>query len=160
MLVGNQISFYDDLEITTNDNGSINYDTVNFNSININEMTGLLQQLYRQTTSSLIRREYYCYWVGTMGWTAQRIDSDLSGINVRFSSTNVGGQATDVASQPGNHVSCINNGLIANFEGSTFTEYLIKVDRNTYITNDDERLFSFGEIMEPIKNELIYIENG
>ena len=59
---------------------------------------------------------------------------------------------------------CIKNGLkkglIANFENSKFTEYMVEVDRNSYITNDDESLFSFGEIMEPIKKELIYVENG
>lgn len=41
-------------------------------------MTALFKKLYSQNTSATIRREYYCYWVGTLGWTAQRIDSDLS----------------------------------------------------------------------------------
>jgi len=85
------------------------------------------------------------------------------GINVRFSSTNIGGQATNQESQPGNHITCIEagtkRGLIENFKNSRFTEYLVEVDRNSYITNEDESLFSFGEIMEPIKKELIYIEN-
>lgn len=161
---GNQIRFYEGMAITTKDNGSVDYDRIDLNTINLNEMTSLLQKLYGQVTSGTIRRDYYCYWIGTMGWTSQRIDSDLSGIDVRFSSTNIGGQATDNASQPGNHICCIKNGnrkgLIANFEGSRFTEYLIEVDRNSYITNDDESLFSFGEIMEPIKKELIYVENG
>lgn len=162
---GNEIEFYENMAITTRpDNGSVDYDRIDLSTINLDEMTSLLQKLYGQNTSNTIRRGYYCYWVGTMGWTSQRIDSDLSGIDVRFSSTNIGGQATDNASQPGNHICCIKNGarkgLIANFENSQFTEYLVKVDRNSYITNDDESLFSFGEIMEPIKKELIYVENG
>lgn len=30
------------------------------------------------TDTATIRRSPYCYWIGTLGWTAQRIDSDLS----------------------------------------------------------------------------------
>lgn len=124
-------------------------------------MTDLFKQLYGQETSNTISREYYCYWIGTMGWTAQRVDSDLSGINVRFSSTNIGSQTDDTATTVGNHISCIKNtGLIGEFEGSKFTEYLIEVDRNSYITSEDgsESLFSFGEIMQTIKKEIVYVE--
>lgn len=46
--------------------------------INNEGMTELFKKIYAQTTSSLIRRDYYCYWIGSIGWTAQRIDSDLS----------------------------------------------------------------------------------
>lgn len=84
------------------------------------------------------------------------------GIDVRFSSTNIGGQATDNASQVGNHLSCIRDkGLIEEFEGSKFTEYLVEIDRNNYITSEDgdESLFSFGEIMQTIKKEIVYVEN-
>lgn len=45
---------------------------------NKDKLETLFRKLYRQVTSSTIRREYYCYWIGNMGWTAQRIDSDLS----------------------------------------------------------------------------------
>ncbi len=61
-------------------------------------------------------------------------------------------------SQIGNHISCVNRGLLKEFDGEKFTEYLIKVDRNSYITNEDESLFSFGKIMEPIKKELVYVQ--
>jgi len=44
------------------------------------------------------------------------------------------------------------------FGNSRFTEYLIEVDRNSYVTDDDESLFSFGEIMEPIKREIVYVQ--
>ena len=62
----------------------------------------------------------------------------------------------------GNHepLKINNKGLFENFKNSTFTEYLIEIDRNEYISNEDEKLFSFGEIMLPIKNELVYIENS
>ena len=46
--------------------------------IDSEEMTDLFKKIYGQVTSDTIRRNYYCYWVGTMGWTAQRVDSDLS----------------------------------------------------------------------------------
>ena len=41
-------------------------------------MEDLFKSIYKQTTSSTIRREYYCSWIGSSGWTAQRIDSDIS----------------------------------------------------------------------------------
>ncbi len=70
------------------------------------------------------------------------------------------------ADWPGNHIPCELNGrrnlgLIKWAEGKTFTEYLVKVDRNNYIYSEDgtESLFSFGEIMSAIKNELVYVEN-
>lgn len=75
-----------------------------------------------------------------------------------FSSTDIGTQTSNSADQVGNHNTCVSGGLISEFEGSTFTEYLIEIDRNNYITNDDESLFSFGEIMQTIKKELVYVE--
>ncbi len=83
------------------------------------------------------------------------------GINVRFSSTNIGGQSENTADEVGNHISCIKNtGLIKEFQESKFTEYLVEIDRNNYITSEDgdESLFSFGEIMQTIKKEIVYVE--
>ena len=45
---------------------------------NVENMTELFRRLYAQNTLPTITRAYYCYWLGNMGWTAQRIDSDLS----------------------------------------------------------------------------------
>ncbi len=59
----------------------------------------------------------------------------------------------------GNHIACPPGGLAKVFGDSKFTEYMINVDNNSYITEDDENLFSFGEIMEPIKKELVYVQN-
>ena len=56
------------------------------------------------------------------------------------------------------------SGLIAKYKNSKFTEYIKEVDPNSYITNEEddptgeEKLFSFGEIMESVKNEIIYVE--
>ena len=83
------------------------------------------------------------------------------GINVRFNSIAVGDQTPGNTSyEVGNHKTCINGGLINYFDGKKFTEYLIEVDRNNYIYSEDndEKLFSFGEIMQTIKKELIYVE--
>lgn len=82
------------------------------------------------------------------------------GIDAGFSLTSVGNQEHLLSAQVGNHISCIDNGLIkyCKEQDRHFTEYLIEVDRNNYITNDDESLFSFGEIMQTIKKELIYVE--
>lgn len=58
----------------TNTNDSI------YCRITSEKMSDLFRKLYHQEASitSNIRRDPYCHWVGTMGWTAQRIDSDLS----------------------------------------------------------------------------------
>ena len=47
-------------------------------STHLDKMQDLLKKIYKQNTSGTIRRNYYCFWAGNMGWTAQRIDSDLS----------------------------------------------------------------------------------
>ena len=52
------------------------------------------------------------------------------------------------------------SGLIAKYKNSKFTEYIKEVDPNTYITNDGEKLFSFGEVKETIKKEIIYVKNN
>ncbi len=165
---GKEINFYnkgnnDIKKIYRKSDGTIDYGNPNYANINTEEMEEIFIKLYSQKTNANIKRPYYCFWIGSMGWTSQRIDSDLSGIDAYFSSNKVGSQAEDEVSQPGNHICCIKEppktGLVEKFKDSTFTEYLINVDRNSYITEDDESLFSFGEIMEPIKRELIYIEN-
>ena len=52
------------------------------------------------------------------------------------------------------------SGLIAKYKNSKFTEYIKEVDPNSYITNDGEKLFSFGEVKETIKKEIIYLKNN
>lgn len=47
--------------------------------INSEGMTSLFKKWYGQATfSGTVRREYYCLWIGSPGWIAQRIDSDVS----------------------------------------------------------------------------------
>lgn len=71
---GNEVDLIDINAYTVLDENN----DISYCRINSEGMTDLFKRLYGQTTSNTIRREYYCYWVGTMGWTAQRIDSDLS----------------------------------------------------------------------------------
>lgn len=80
-----------------------------------------------------------------------------------FNQANIGTQSSKTPndpSTPGNHRACYNGGLIEWAKDKEFTEYLVKVDRNSYITSEDETesLFSFGEIMQTIKREIIYVE--
>ena len=56
---------------------------INKNTIDVDidkdKIVELFRKIYGQdTSSSNINRTYYCYWIGNTGWTAQRIDSDLS----------------------------------------------------------------------------------
>ena len=41
-------------------------------------MISFFNNLYGQDKNEYVRRDYYCYWIGSAGWTSQRIDSDLS----------------------------------------------------------------------------------
>ena len=77
------------------------------------------------------------------------------GKTVNFSLTNPGKPTSTSSDYDGNHIPYYSQGLIGNFKNSTFTEYLIEVDRNSYITAEDEKLFSFGEIMQTIKKEIV-----
>ena len=54
-----------------------------------------------------------------------------------------------------------NRGLIKEFDGEKFTEYLVEIDRNSYIYSEDkeEKLFEFGKVLQTIKKELFYIQN-
>lgn len=74
----NTIKFYDNINVPTNSDGTINYEDMNSINIDETEMINLFNKLYGQQTTTLINRPYYCYWIGNTGWTAQRIDSDLS----------------------------------------------------------------------------------
>lgn len=56
---------------------NIDGNTVN-TIVGIDGMEELFKKIYFQKTSDTIKRGYYCYWSGNMGWTSQRIDSDLS----------------------------------------------------------------------------------
>lgn len=80
----NTIKFYENIDVSTSD-GAINYEDMTSVSIDETEMVNLFDKLYGQNLyNSLgnrlvnINRPYYCYWIGNTGWTAQRIDSDLS----------------------------------------------------------------------------------
>lgn len=57
------------------------------------------------------------------------------------------------------HEPCVKNGIIGTYKSNKFTEYLNEIDPNTYITNEGESLFSFGEVKETIKKEIIYVKN-
>ncbi len=84
------------------------------------------------------------------------------GIQVYFNSSDIGNQGTEETA-PGNHIppkSGDKAGLINMFASSKFTEYIVEIDRNSYIESDDgeDKLFSFGEIMTPVKREIVYVE--
>lgn len=81
----NTIKFYENIDVSTNSDGTINYDDMTSAIIDKDEMIQLFNKLYSQNLYDSagnrlvnINRPYYCYWIGNTGWTAQRIDSDLS----------------------------------------------------------------------------------
>ena len=77
------------------------------------------------------------------------------GAQVYFNDQNGTGELTGP-----NHIPYLVNGesLIDHYKDCTFTEYIHEVDPNSYITNDGEKLFSFGEVKETIKREIIYVK--
>lgn len=125
---------------------------------NLDELLELFRRIYKQINNSYHPKEFDCPWNGIERLTAQRIDSDLSGITAYFDISNPGEQNTTKNSE--NHVPCLGEGnsIIDKYKNSRFTEYLILYDTNDYLVDeeDGDRLHA-GGIMNPIKREVIYV---
>ena len=62
------------VNVIANNIGANNVRTIN----DSNDMEDYFKEMYYQKTNSLIKRNYYCYWLGSSEYIVQRIDSDLS----------------------------------------------------------------------------------
>ena len=126
---------------------------------NTEDLNELFKRIYKQIPSTYHSKEFDCPWNGIESLTAQRIDSDLSGITAYFSVSNPGSQDFSQASE--NHVPCLGDGrgIIEQYKNSRFTEYLILYDTNNYIVDeqDGDKLYATGELMNPIKREVVYV---
>lgn len=119
----------------------------------------LFKRIYKQIPSAYHAKDFDCPWNGIERLTAQRIDSDLSGITAYFSISNPGSQDSMKASE--NHVPALGEGkgIIEKYKNSRFTEYLILYDTNNYMVDEEEgdKLYSAGELLDPIKREVVYV---
>ena len=129
------------------------------------DLYNLFKRIYKQNVTAYHTKEFDCPWNGIESLTAQRIDSDLSGITAFFSISNPGNQESLKNSE--NHVPCLgeNKGIIDKYKNSRFVEYLILYDTNNYIVDeeDGDKLYSAGELLDPVKREVVYVyldENG
>ncbi len=112
----------------------------------INELRELFERIYEQVKNRRYPKTFDCPWNGLESLTAQRIDSDLSGIPAYFSIRQPGRQTNLVnenVKELANHVPChkkggTSKGIINEYKNARFTEYLILHDTNNYITDDEE----------------------
>lgn len=93
----------------------------------------------------------------------QRINCDIYGGETSFSSKNPG---IDEDTQDTYEAVCNGNGLFNTYKGINFTEYIVQIDSNEYITITDEAgneentgLLVFGTLRNNKKREIIYVRN-
>lgn len=110
----------------------------------MDDLYKLFKRIYKQEPNIYHAKEFDCPWNGLESLTAQRIDSDLSGITVYFSVDNPGDKGNVDTSE--NHIACLgeNKGIIDKYKNSRFIEYLILYDTNNYIIDeeDGDRLYA------------------
>lgn len=94
---------------------------------------------------------------------AQRVNCDLYGGTTNFSLRNPGINETIKKDIAGSHKAvCNEKGLLAEYQDATFTEYIVQIDKNSYITDENGEktdLFAYGEIRYTKKREIIYVKN-
>lgn len=110
----------------------------------VDRLKDLFEIIYKQEKDRYHKTIMGCPWNGLEALTAQRIDSDLSGINAYFSIRSPGQQGKKDENE--NHIPCLGtgNGIINKYKNSRFIEYLVTVDTNNYITDeeDGDRLYA------------------
>lgn len=112
------------------------------NEEGIDALEKLFRRIYGQTANKRYPKNFDCPWNGLEALTAQRIDSDLSGIPAYFSIRNPGSQ--EESDNSANHIPCIDGGIINKYKNRKFTEYLVLHDTNNYIedTEDGDKLYA------------------
>lgn len=110
---------------------------------NVDNLEQLFRRIYGQANNSYYTKTFDCPWNGLESYTAQRIDSDLSGIRTYFSIRQPGLQGNFNAENKNdlaNHTPCLGEGkgIIDRFKNSKFIEYLILYDTNNYITDEED----------------------
>lgn len=95
-------------------------------------------------------------------YITQRINCDIYGGTTNFSLINQGVNETDPTKIDGTHKSCITGGLFEHFRNANFTEYIVQIDSNEYIQDEDGQntgLLVFGTLRNTKKREIIYVKN-
>lgn len=122
------------------------------NEEGISNLEKLFRRMYGQNPNTRYPKKFDCPWNGLEHLTAQRIDSDLSGIQAYFSIRNPGQQINlenEDIKMLANHIPChkegkTSKGIIHDYKNARFTEYLVLHDTNNYITDeeDGDRLYA------------------
>lgn len=93
----------------------------------------------------------------------QRINCDMYGGTTNFSLKTPGINETVTTNIAGKHKAvCGGNGLLSTYKYSNFTEYIVQIDQNEYITDENGEnsgLLVFGTIRYTKKREIIYVKN-
>lgn len=93
----------------------------------------------------------------------QRVNCDIYGGTTNFSLKNPGVNETIIANIAGKHKAvCSGRGLLKDYGDSTFTEYIVQIDRNEYMEDENGEntgLLIYGTIRFTKKREIIYVKN-
>ena len=87
--------------------------------LNISKLEELFEKIYERTPAGINRQIFGCEWRGNDAYKTQRIDSDLYGVKVFFSTANAGVNENNPSF--GNHVPYLKNqGIIGEYKNSKF----------------------------------------
>lgn len=131
---------------------------------NTAKLQELFEKIYKRTPAGINTQIFGCEWRGNDAYKTQRIDSDLYGVQVFFSTANAG--VNENNSSLGNHVPYFNKGIIGEYKDNKFKEYMVIHDTNEYVEEDGEKLFTVqgginsGSGRQVVKREIIYVKQA
>ncbi len=138
---------------------------------NVNEITSvdtLIKNIY-STGDSTGKDPVYTSWLISNTYQnnniTQRINCDIYGGSTNFSLRSPGVNESDVNYIAGKHRAvCSGSGLLSKYgDNSIFTEYIVQIDRNEYIEDEQGEntgLLLYGTIRYTKKREIIYVKNS
>lgn len=130
----------------------------------ITNIDALMKRIY---ATGNVKEPVYTSWLNSNTYQnnniSQRILYDLYGGQTFFSLINPGVTELNSANRAGQHLAvCNGRGLWSQYKDLTFTEYIVQLDRNEYIQDEDGEntgLLLYGTIRYTKKREIIYVKN-
>lgn len=132
----------------------------------ISDIDNLIKQIY-STGDTTGNNPVFTSWLSSNTYQnnniTQRINCDMYGGTTNFSLRNPGIDEKNPVNIAGSHKAVKNGkGLLSEYKDQEFTEYIVQIDRNEYIEDENGQntgLLVFGTIRYTKKREIIYVKN-
>ncbi len=133
----------------------------------VTNIDALIKNIY-STGDTTGRNPVYTSWLNSNTYRnnniTQRVNCDIYGGTTNFSLRNPGVNENVTSYIAGTHKAvCNGNGLLEQYNNCTFTEYIVQIDRNEYIKDENGEntgLLLYGTIRYTKKREIIYVKNS